>query len=98
LAEWCNIFCLRVSNYGLQSTSNFKKWFEIIARVAGDLIDATVSYAKRIKYEDFFEGVVSRNRLLCRNCGHEMELRQLYHPDKGILWDLQDRLSKGVRI
>jgi hypothetical protein len=88
----------RVRYYGLQSTSSFKKWFEIIARVAGDLIDATVSYAKRIRYADFFEELVSRNPLLCRNCGHEMELWQLYHPDKGVIWDLQDRLLKGLRI
>ena len=34
----------RVRYFGLQATASFKKWYEVIARVAGDLVDAMVSY------------------------------------------------------
>ncbi len=40
----------RVRYYGLQATATFKKWYEVIARVAGDLVDAMVSYVNRIAY------------------------------------------------
>ena len=78
----------RVRYYGLQATASFKKWYEVIARVAGDLVDAMVSYVKRITYADFFEEVAKRNPLKCSFCGAEMELVQLYHPNRGLFFDL----------
>jgi len=77
----------RVRYYGLQATATFKKWYEVIARVAGDLVDAMVSYVHRITYADFFEEVAKRNPLKC-NCGAGMELVRLYHPDRGLFYDL----------
>ncbi|MFT5756836.1 MAG: hypothetical protein ACI9LM_001561 [Alteromonadaceae bacterium] len=55
----------RVRYYGLQATAIFKKWYEVIARVAGDLVDAMVSYVNRLRYADFFEEVAGRNPLSC---------------------------------
>lgn len=78
----------RVRYYGLQATATFKKWYEVIARVAGDLVDAMVSYVNRIAYTDFFEEVAKRNPLTCNNCGVGMELVWLYHPDRGLFYDL----------
>jgi hypothetical protein len=43
--------------------------FEVIARVAGDLVDAMVSYVS-----GFF--------------GRGMELVRLFHPDRGLFFDL----------
>lgn len=45
----------RVRYYGLQLPKTFKKWFETIARVAGDLVDATISFSKRVLYRVFFQ-------------------------------------------
>jgi hypothetical protein len=78
----------RVRYYGLQATSSFKKWYEVIARVAGDLVDAMVSYAKRLTYSELFEEVAKRNPLKCKFCGKGMELVKLYHPDRGLFFDL----------
>lgn len=78
----------RVRYYGLQATSSFKKWYEVVAKAAGDLVDAMVSYAKRINYAEFFEEVAKRNPLKCKLCGRGMELVQLYHPDRGMFFDL----------
>lgn len=78
----------RVRYYGLHASSTFKKWYEVIARVAGDLVDAMVSYANRMTYREFFEEVAKRNPLQCRFCGKGMELVRLYHPDRGLFFDL----------
>lgn len=78
----------RVRYYGLQATATFKKWYEVIARVAGDLVDAMVSYVKRIAYADFFEEVAKRNPLKCIFCGNELELVRLFHPNRGLFFDL----------
>ena len=78
----------RVRYYGLQATATFKKWYEVIARVAGDLVDVMVSYVNRVAYIDFFEEVANRNPLKCTHCGAGMELVRLYHPDRGLFYDL----------
>jgi hypothetical protein len=78
----------RVRYYDLQATATFKKWYEVIARVAGDLMDAIISYVKRIGYADFFEEVAKRNPLKCSFCGAGMELVRLFHPDRGLFFDL----------
>ncbi|WP_190320082.1 hypothetical protein [Candidatus Enterovibrio escicola] len=41
--------------YALQMTANFKKWFEVIVRAAGDWVDAMMSHTKRISYVELFE-------------------------------------------
>lgn len=44
----------RVRYYGLQATASFKKWYGVIAKVAGGLVDAMMSDIKRISYAEFF--------------------------------------------
>lgn len=78
----------RVRYFGLQWPQSFKKWYEVIARVAGDLVDAMACYAKRITYAEFFEEVAKRNPLRCTFCGNEMELVRLFHPARGLFFDL----------
>ena len=78
----------RVRYYGLQATASFKKWFEVIAKAAGDLVDAMMSDIKRISYAEFFEEVAGRNPLTCKYCGGGMELVRLSHPKYGVLFDL----------
>ena len=73
----------RVRYYGLQATSTFKKWYKIIASVAGDLVDAMTSYVKRIGYSEFFQEVAKLNPLKCKHCGSGMDLVRLYHPNRG---------------
>ena len=78
----------RVRYYGSQATASFKKWYEVIARITGDLVDAMVSYVNRLRYADFFEEVAGRNPLSCAYCGEEMELTRLFHPVKGFFYDI----------
>ena len=78
----------RVRYYDLQATATFKQWYEVIALVSGDLVDAMISYVKRIGYADFFEEVAKRNPLKCSFCGAGMELVRLFHPDRGLFFDL----------
>lgn len=78
----------RIRYYGLQATASFKKWYEIIAKAAGDLVDGMISYVSRLKYRDFFREVAGRNPLVCAFCGDDMELVRLYHPDRGVFYDI----------
>ncbi len=78
----------RVRYFGLQATSSFKKWYELIARSAGDLVDAMVSYVQRITYSQLFEEIAKRNPLKCQFCGAGMDLVLLYHPGRGVFFDL----------
>ena len=74
----------RVRYYGLQATASFKKWYGLIAKVAGDLVDAMMSDIKRISYADFFEEVAGRDPLTCKYCGGEMALVGLSLPKYGV--------------
>ncbi len=74
--------------YGLQASATFKKWYATIVRLAGDLVDAMISYTQRISYAAFFEEVTGRNPPQCRHCGRGMELVRLYHPARGVFYDL----------
>lgn len=78
----------RVKYYGLQATASFKKYYELITRVAEDLVDAMVSFVNRLTYAQFFEEVAERNPLKCQCCGEIMELTRLYHPLKGLFYDI----------
>ncbi|MDC0534916.1 hypothetical protein OAO18_03790, partial [Francisellaceae bacterium] len=75
----------------------FRKLYTKIADVAGDLVDRMLSVS-RVSYAQFFEEVANRNPLVCRYCGQLMELWQLIHPDKGVIYDLQDRIASGKRV
>ena len=60
----------------------------MIVGVTGDLVDAMVSDVKRIDYAVFFEEVAKRNPLKCSCCSSVMELVRLFHPDRGLFFDL----------
>ena len=58
-----------------------------ITRVA----DGYVRYyyqSHRSKQRDVFREVAGRNPLVCTFCGDDMELVRLYHPDRGIFYDI----------
>ncbi|PCS22356.1 hypothetical protein BTN49_2085 [Candidatus Enterovibrio escicola] len=59
----------------------------MIAMAAGDLVDAIMSYTKRISYVELFEEVADRNPLKYVFCGRGMELVQLSHPKHGVFFD-----------
>ena len=84
-------------NYPL-STQKVNLTVPIIAKSMGDLIDSITSYMDRLSYAKFFEETTGRNPLKCGFCGAIMELWQLYHPDKGIIYDLEERLINGKNI
>ena len=41
--------------YELQVRASFKKWYEIIAKAAGDLVDGMINYVSLFKYSNFLE-------------------------------------------
>lgn len=85
----------RLRYYGLQRTAVFKKYYTLIAALLGDMVDKIISYAERVTYAKFFEEIAGRNPLNCTHCGNKMELWQIWHPIKGMVYDLHDRLLSG---
>ncbi len=57
----------RVRYYAIQATASFRKWYEVLARAAGDLVEM-MRYTKRISYVELSEEVVGRNPLKCLFC------------------------------
>ncbi len=88
----------RVRYYELEAAATFKKYYEEIVRLRGDLVERIITYAKRLNYVKFFEGVVKGNRLIYRLCGTEMDLVQLYHPDRGPSFDQLARPGQLERL
>uniref|UniRef100_UPI0039F6D311 hypothetical protein n=1 Tax=Piscirickettsia salmonis TaxID=1238 RepID=UPI0039F6D311 len=56
-----------------------------------------IPYVRRLTYAQLFEEVAKRNPLQCSFCGSLMELWQLYHPSKGVFYDIFDPPRKKVR-
>ena len=75
----------QICYYGLQVTAIFKKWYDIIAKAALDLVDGMISDVNRFKYSDFFREVSGRNLWSCTFCGDEIRLVRLYNPDRFFL-------------
>ncbi|WP_214657690.1 hypothetical protein, partial [Vibrio anguillarum] len=46
-------------------TASFKKWYEIIDKAAGDLVDGMIGYVSRLKYRDFFRGRGYKSTCFC---------------------------------
>ncbi|MFT5085615.1 MAG: hypothetical protein ACI9Y1_003676 [Lentisphaeria bacterium] len=68
--------------------------FRPLAQAASDLVDAMVSYAKRITYADFFEEIAGRNPRWSGFYGRGMALVRLFHPNReafSICWSLLDK-------
>ncbi|WP_150141133.1 hypothetical protein [Candidatus Enterovibrio escicola] len=60
----------------------------MITKAAGDLVDAMMSYTKRINYVEIFEEVTGRNPLKCVFCGRGMELVRFFHRKPSVFFDL----------
>ncbi|ODN41483.1 hypothetical protein BGC07_15320 [Piscirickettsia litoralis] len=94
LGEWYNTSFLKGFNgyvtLDYRRRHHLKKYFELIAKAAGDLVDVMIATVKRISYAQMFEEVGKVNPLKCTSCGSQLELWQLYHPSKGVFYDIFD--------
>ena len=53
-------------------TASVKKWYEIIAKVADDLVDGMIIFVSILKYSNYFIEVAGKNPHICTFCGDYM--------------------------
>jgi hypothetical protein len=88
----------RIRYYGLQATKTFSKWSEAIkeglrrvGRTVRGVYQVVASKGYRERYKEFS----GRDPMLCRYCGHEMELWKIFHPLYGVIYDEWEKIKAG---
>jgi len=88
----------RVRYYGLQATRTFNKWSEAI-RKGLQRIRRVIKGAYQVvigkKYRERYKEISGQDPMICRHCGHEMELWKIWHPDYGVIYDEYENLKAG---
>ncbi len=88
----------RVRYYGLQATKSFKKWCDIIKegiRKIGRLVKGVYQIVAPKGYRERYKDVSGKDPMICRYCGGEMELWNIWHPKYGYIYDEEDRIKQG---
>jgi hypothetical protein len=89
---------MRIRYYGLQATRTFKKWVEAIKEglsKAGKIIKGVFEVVARKNYRERYQEISGRDPLICRFCGHEMDLWKIWHPKYGVIFDEYENLKSG---
>ena len=89
----------RVRYYGLQATKTFTKWSEAIKeglQKVGRVIKGVYEIIREKTYRERYQEMSGKDPFICRNCGREMILWKLWHPDYGVLYDEEERMRSGM--
>jgi len=88
----------RVRYFGLQATKTFKKWSEAIRKGLqrlGRVVKGAYQVVRSKSYRERYKEVSGRDPMICRYCGHEMDLWKIWHPKYGIIYDEYENLKAG---
>ena len=90
----------RIRSYALQATCNLKQVrdrlmsvLQVAVQQAMQVLGATIrqrSYRVRMRV------TLGRDRLICRQCGTDLWLWQVWHPQYGVVYDELERMKAGV--
>jgi hypothetical protein len=89
----------RVRYYGLQATKTFTKWSEAIKeglKKVGRVIKGVYEIIKEKTYRERYREMSGKDPFICRNCGREMVLWKLWHPDYGVIYDEEEKIRSGT--
>ena len=50
---------------------------------------------KKKGYRERYQEVNNHDPMICRSCGHEMELWKIWHPKYGVIYDEEKNLKSG---
>ena len=88
----------RVRYYGLEASKTFKKWSAVIQegikKIKG-LVKGAYQIIKRKTYRQRYREMSGKDPMICRHCGHIMELYQIWHPKYGVLYDELENIKGG---
>ncbi len=88
----------RVRYFGLQATRTFNKWAEAIRKGLqriGRVIKGGYQVVMGKKYRERYKEISGQDPMICRYCGHEMELWKIWHPEYGVIYDECENLKAG---
>jgi hypothetical protein len=87
----------RIRYYGLHGTCKAEKVRESLGRVlmvATQAIDGTYKVIAEKSYRGRIEEAFGVDPFLCKQCGTELELEQIYHPKYGVIYDGRKELMR----
>lgn len=90
----------RIRYYGLQATKTFNKWVKVIReglKKAGRVIKGVYEVIRAKSYRERYREISGRDPMICRYCGHEMELWKRWHPKYGTIYDEYENLKRAER-
>lgn len=88
----------RVRYFGLQATRTFNKWAEAIRKGLqriGRVIKGAYQVVIGKRYRERYKEISGQDPMICRYCGHEMELWKIWHPDYGVIYDECENFKAG---
>ncbi len=88
----------RIRYFGLQSTKKFNKWCRVIKeglKRIGRVIKGAYQIVERKRYRERYKEVSSRDPMICRYCGAEMDIYRRWHPKYGVIYDELDEIKAG---
>ena len=88
----------RIRYYGVASTKSFEKYkgiiFEALSKVRR-VLKGAVKIIKKKGYRERYRDSSGVDPLICRRCGHEMEIVKIWHPDYGMIFDEFNDIRRG---
>ncbi len=88
----------RIRYYGVQATKSFEKNKGIIKEAllkVKNVVKGAVKIIARKKYRERYKDITGNDPLLCRNCGEEMEIWEIWHPDYGIIYKGYEEVERS---
>jgi hypothetical protein len=89
----------RVRYYGLQATCKAKKVAEILKKAVKSVVQGVLGLVSKVteklSYRERMKRAYGKDPLLCEQCGTEMWLMYVWHPDHGVLYDELEQIKAG---
>jgi len=80
----------RVRYYGLEATKTFKKWVKVIqegVKKIGRIVEGAYQIVCKKNYRERYQEISGCDPMICRYCGHEMDLWKMWDPKYGVIYD-----------
>jgi hypothetical protein len=89
----------RVRYYGLQATCKLKKVRTVLASILQRVVQSAFAWLDQVKvklsYQERMKRAYGLDPLVCEDCGAELWLWYIWHPDYGVIYDELDQLKAG---
>ena len=88
----------RIRYYGVQATKSFEKNVGIIKEAllkVKNVVKGAVKIIAQKKYRERYKDITGNDPLICRHCGEEMEIWEMWHPDYGYIYKGYEEVKRN---